>query len=163
MSLDLRRYLALDVQQRLLLAGLFSFQSGTLGEDVPLYLDYRMGGANTIRGYDIELGREISGKNQLVGTAEYSWTLMPLRRVDLSFLSFRVGVEVAVFGDAGIAWSEANEFAMDRARGGLGGGVRLLVPGAEMLRLDVGWSPEGGVHFHLGARSKPTASRSRLR
>ena len=50
-------------------------------------------------------------------------------------------------------------------RAGLGmlEAVLALVPGAEMLRLDVGWSPEGGMHFHLGARSKPTASRPRLR
>jgi outer membrane protein insertion porin family len=163
MNLDLRRFVPTGVRRRLLLGGLLSLQSGTLGENLPVYLDYRMGGANTIRGYDVELGRQISGKNQLIGTAEHSWTLMPLRRVDLSFLSFRVGVELTAFADAGIAWSEPNEFAMNRTRAGLGGGVRLLVPGAEMLRLDVGWSPEGGTHLHFGARSKPTATRSRLR
>jgi outer membrane protein assembly factor BamA len=163
MSMDLRRFVPTGVRHRLLLAGLLSLQSGTLGEDLPVYLDYRMGGASTIRGYGVELGRELSGKHQLLGTAEYSWTLMPLRRVDLSFLSFRLGVELAAFTDAGIAWSEPNEFAVNRTRAGLGGGVRLLVPGAEMLRLDVGWSPEGGTHYHLGARSKPTASRPRLR
>ena len=163
MNMDLRRFVPTGVRHRLLLAGLLSLQSGTLGEDLPVYLDYRMGGASTIRGYGVELGRELSGKHQLLGTAEYSWTLMPLRRVDLSFLSFRLGVELAAFTDAGIAWSEPHEFAVNRTRAGLGGGVRLLVPGAEMLRLDVGWSPEGGTHFHLGARSKPTASRPRLR
>ncbi|HET7292299.1 MAG TPA: BamA/TamA family outer membrane protein [Vicinamibacteria bacterium] len=164
MNLDLRRYVPTAVRQKLLLAGLLSVQSGTLGEDLPIYLDYRMGGANTIRGYDVqELGRTVSGKNQLLGTAEYSWNVMPLRRVDVSFLSFRLGVDMTVFTDAGIAWSEPREFAMNRARAGFGAGVRLLVPGSEMLRLDLGFSPEGGLRFHFGAWSKPTAARGRLR
>jgi outer membrane protein insertion porin family len=164
MTLDLRRFLPTASHQKLLLGGLLSLQSGTYGQDVPVYLDYRMGGANTIRGYDVEdLGRRIFGKNQLIGTAEYSWNVLPLRRVDLWFLSVAMGLDLTVFGDVGVAWNEPEELSMRRTRGGLGAGVRILVPGTEMTRLDVGWSPEGGFQFHFGAWSKPSASRFRLR
>ena len=52
---------------------------------------------------------------------------------------------------------------MRRARGGLGGGLRLLVPGSEMVRFDVGWSDDGGFHFHFANGTKPKAQRLRLR
>jgi hypothetical protein len=32
-----------------------------------------------------------------------------------------------------------------------------------MVRFDVGWSPEGGFHFHFASGSKPVAQRFRLR
>jgi len=52
---------------------------------------------------------------------------------------------------------------MRRARAGMGFGLRLLVPGSEMVRFDLGWSPEGGFHFHFGSGTKPVAQRQRLR
>lgn len=163
-TLDVRRFLPTASGQRLMLSGLASLQSGTLGTDVPVYLDYRMGGANSIRGHAVsDLGKRLSGKNQLIGTAEYSFSLARVRRRDLGFLSFGIGLELALFADAGIAWSEDNELALNRARGGLGAGLRVLIPGSEMVRLDFGWSPEGGFQFHLGSWSKPAAQRFRLR
>ena len=138
-----------------MLSGLATLQSGTLGEDVPVYMNFFMGGANTIRGYGVtDLGEDFSGKNQLLGTAEYSFTVIPLRRWDLWKISLRLGAEVAVFADAGIAWSESRDFTTRRARGGLGGGLRLLVPGSEMVRFDVGWSPDFGFHFHFAQRDE---------
>ncbi len=58
MTLDVRRWFPTARRQRLLLSSLLSLQSGTVGEDIPTYLIYRMGGANSIRGYKIsDLGR----------------------------------------------------------------------------------------------------------
>jgi outer membrane protein assembly factor BamA len=147
-----------------MLSGLATLQTGEWGKDVPVYLDFRMGGASTIRGYDVKtLGQEIYGKNQLVGTAEYAWTLSPLRRYDVGPLSARLGLELAAFLDAGTAWSRTGDLNIDRTRAGGGLGLRLLVPGAEMVRVDVGWSPDGGFHLHFGGRIKPAAARNRLR
>jgi outer membrane protein insertion porin family len=163
-NFDARRWLPTSRRTKLLLSGLLTLQSGTLGKDVPSYMDYYMGGANTIRGYGVtDLGDAFSGKNQLIGTAEYALTLVPLRRWDLWKISLRLGAELALFADAGIAWSESRDFALRRARGGVGGGLRLLVPGSEMVRLDVGWSPEYGFHFHFANGTKPNAQRARLR
>jgi outer membrane protein assembly factor BamA len=123
-----------------------------------------VGGANSIRGYGVDdLGDELSGKNQLLGTAEYSLTLIPLRRWDIWKIALRMGLEVAVFADVGIAWTEAADFTTRRTRGGVGGGLRLLVPGSEMVRLDVGWSPDSGFQFHFANGTKPKAQRARLR
>lgn len=161
MNLDLRRWIPTTPRQKLLLSSLLTLQTGALGEDVPVYMDYSIGGANTVRGYDV--GADIEGKNQLIGTAEYSWTLMPPRRWDIAFLSVRVGVEAAIFADAGIAWTRPQDLGLRRTRAGIGAGLRLLVPGTEMLRFDLGWSGQEGFHFHLGTGSKPAAQRQRLR
>jgi outer membrane protein assembly factor BamA len=141
-----------------------SLQSGTVGVDVPEYLQYRLGGANTIRGYDIEkLGRVLFGRNQMLGTAEYAFTLIPQRRFDFWRFSFRLGLELALFGDIGVAWNESHELNANRTRAGLGSGLRVLIPGSEMLRLGVGWSPEGGFHFHFAGSPKPERQRDRIR
>ncbi|MFI4941876.1 MAG: BamA/TamA family outer membrane protein [Burkholderiales bacterium] len=163
-NLDLRRWLPVTRRTKLMLSGLASLQSGVLGVDVPVYLDYYMGGANSIRGYGVsDLGTEFSGKNQMLGTAEYSFTVIPLRRWDLWKISLRLGAELAVFADVGIAWTESRDLTMRRTHGGLGSGLRLLVPGSEMVRLDVGWSPDFGFHFHFANGTKPKAQRARLR
>lgn len=164
LSADIRRWQRTAARQTLFLGGLVSYQTGTLGEDIPGYLDYRMGGANSIRGYNVEdLGRRLYGKSQLLGTAEYSLTLLPMRPLKVFKWSLRLGLEAAVFADAGIAWSLPEELRLNRARGGLGGGLRLIIPGAEMLRFDMGWSPEGGFHFHFAGGTKAESQRRRIR
>jgi len=161
---DLRRWLPTSANQRLMLSGLMSLQSGEVGVDTPEYLQYRLGGANTIRGYDVErLGRVLYGLNQLLGTAEYSFRVVPMRRFDIWKLSFRLGLEIALFGDVGVAWTESRDLNSKRARAGGGAGLRLLIPGVEMARVDVGWSPEGGFRLHLAGGTKPQRQRGRLR
>jgi outer membrane protein insertion porin family len=163
-NLDLRQWIPVGRRGRLLLSGLASLQTGTVGEDVPVYLIYRLGGANSIRGYSIDdLGRRLYGKNQMLGTVEYSRNLIPLRRWDIWKFALSLGLDLAVFTDVGIAWTESRELAADRARAGTGAGLRLLVPGAEMVRFDVGWSADGGFHFHFASGTKPVAQRARIR
>jgi len=164
MNLDLRRWVPITTRRRILLSSLVSLQSGTVGEDIPVYLIYRLGGANSIRGYNVEdLGSRLYGKNQMLGTIEYSVNLLPLRRWDLWKFALRMGLDFAIFSDVGVAWSERDELSTNRTRAGVGGGLRLLVPGSEMVRLDVGWSAEGGWHFHFASGSKPVAQRQRIR
>ena len=162
--LDVRRYQPTAPRQHLLLSGLLTLQSGAVGRDVPGYFTYYLGGANSIRGHDIEeLGPVVHGKNQLLATTEYNVNLLPLKRRDFWRWSFSVGLQLAAFGDLGLAWSTPEEFGWDRFRGGGGAGVRILVPGAEQVRLDVGWSPDGGVHFHFASGTKPVGQRRRPR
>jgi outer membrane protein insertion porin family len=164
LALDLRRYFPIGKRQRLMVSGLASLQTGTVGVDIPEYMIYRLGGANSIRGYSLDvLGRELFGKSQMIGTVEYSFNLVPLRSWSISKFSFRLGLDAALFTDGGLAWSTSDEFNWKRGRGGLGGGLRLLVPGTEMVRFDVGWSEQGGFQFHFAGGSKPSAQRNRLR
>jgi len=161
---DLRKYVPIGKRQRLMFAGLASLQNGTVGVDIPEYMIYRLGGANSIRGYSLDqLGRQLYGKSQVLGTVEYSYNLVPLRSWSLSKFSFRLGLDVALFTDGGLAWSTSEEFKWKRGRAGLGGGLRLLVPGTEMVRFDLAWSEQGGFQFHFAGGSKPSAQRNRLR
>lgn len=160
MDLDVRRFQPIDERQTLVLASLLTFQPG----EVPDYLRYYLGGANTIRGYSVEDSKTLSGKNQYLGTVEYRKIVVPPRRFDiLDRWSFRLGLELAALADIGIAWDTSNQFAANRFRGGIGFGVRLLHPGAGMTRFDFAWSPEGGFQFHFGGASKMARSRLRLR
>ena len=162
LNADLRRWVPTAARQKLLLSSLLTMQSGDLGTDVPVYFDFYVGGANSVRGYEPQ-DRPLSGKNQLLGTAEYSLVLLQPRQWDIAFLSIRLGLEAAVFADGGLVWTRGPEFALDRTRGGVGAGLRLLVPGTEMMRLDFGWSEQQGIHFHFASGSKPVAQRQRLR
>lgn len=163
-NIDVRRYQPTAPRQHLLLSGLATVQSGTVGEDVPVYLTYHLGGANSIRGYQLEtLGPTLHGKNQLLATAEYNLTVVDVARRDYWKWSYSLGMQLAVFADAGIAWNEPEEFEWTRFHGGGGAGLRLLVPGAEQVRLDLGWSRQGGLHFHFANGTKPAAQRQRLR
>ena len=163
-NLDIRRFQPLTERQALFIGALTTLQTGTVGEDVPQYLTYRMGGANSIRGYNItELGKTLYGKNQFIGTLEYHYTLLPLKAYHLLKWSAALGLQLALFTDTGIAWSDSDDFNTERWKTGFGFGIRLLVPGTEMTRFDVGFNRNGDVYFHFGNWFKWTAQRFRLR
>jgi len=163
MNLDIRRFHPTAKRQTLVLASLLSLQTGTVGEDIPRYLQYHLGGSNTIRGYSVnELGTELFGKNQLLGTVEYRFELLPIRRFDILKWSFSLGLELAAFTDVGIAWDEPEQLSLSRSRAGAGIGLRLLVPGSEQTRFEIGFR-DGGIEFHFGAWSKISAQRFRIR
>ena len=162
-DLDIRRYQPVG-RHTLVLSGLGSFQTGELGVDIPSYMDYRLGGANSVRGYSpTTLGRELHGKNQLLTTVEYQHLLWDIREITVYGFNLTMGLELAAFVDTGTAWNEPNEFGASRTRTGFGVGVRPLVPAVGEVRLDVGFSTEGDVVFHLGVNPKMVAQRLRIR
>jgi outer membrane protein assembly factor BamA len=95
--LDIRRYQPVSGESQFMLGALTSMQSGTPDADVPQYMLYRMGGANSIRGYNIEeLGRVLVGKNQMIYTAEFQHNLVPIREYRLFKWSVSLGLQFAV-------------------------------------------------------------------
>ncbi len=143
---------------------LLSFQSGDVDEEIPSYQQYFLGGANTIRGYKLEeLGKEIFGANQFIYNLEYRWNVLPVRPLQVFNWSIGVGVQLAAFADAGVAWSRAEDFSLDRTRVGFGLGARLLLPAVEMMRLDVGMSQYGDVVFNFGMNTIFFGRRLRVR
>ena len=79
-------------------------------------------------------------------------------------LSADVGLQVAAFGDLGIAWNNSDEFETDRFIGGYGFGVRFLVPFVNQFRIDFAYGQQGRrLKLHLGAFEKPVAQRLRVR
>jgi len=162
--LDLRRFQPLTTNHTLVLAGLLSLQSGEVGHNLPEYMDFHLGGANTIRGYQIdELGSRLFGKNQLIGTLEYRFPLLASREYILMGLAADIGLSGAFFADTGLAWSHRRDFAGDRLQTGIGLGLRLLLPAVDMTRLDIGYSPSGGWQIHFASFAKMRAQRARLR
>lgn len=161
---DARRYIPTGRQTKLLVGGLVSLRSGRVGDNIPEYLQYYLGGANTIRGYDLfELGPTLFGKNQSLITAEYQWTFLDMRDVTVLSVPLRFGLQAAAFADWGNAWSLGGDFNRERGRGSLGAGLRVLVPGIDMVRFDVGVAEGGEVLFAFGAGLKFDVQKERVR
>ena len=163
-DLDIRRFLPLPFGDRHKLAffSLTTFRTGTVGEEVAPWQVFGIGGTNTVRGWEFASRR---GKNQFINTLEYRMTLLKSRLINLPFnIKYRGGLGIAVFGDLGIVWNTQDQFRADQFIGGIGMGVRLLLPIVGILRLDVGWGQPGmGVFLHLGAFEKPVMARRRVR
>jgi outer membrane protein assembly factor BamA len=161
---DVRRYQPLAARHALIVGALVSYQDGVVGTEIPGYMQYRMGGANSIRGYDIDvLGKELYGRNQSIVTAEYQFVLFPMGEHFVGKWSFSAGLEAAAFVDCGIAWNRSDEFDAERARTGFGVGLRWLLPAVFEIRTDVAMGDDGKVRFHLGVGEKLNAQRQRLR
>lgn len=163
-NLDLRRYQPIRARSTLVVGGLLSLQSGTVGVSVPQYMQYYLGGANSIRGYDaIVLGNELYGKNQTILTAEFHQLLLPIREVKIIKWTIPMGLEGSLFGDWGTGWSTSDELDGQRDRAGVGVGLGWLLPGVQVLRAELGWGESGSVQFHFAAGFKLDAQRARFR
>ncbi len=161
---DVRRYHPVGERHTLATGPYVGFQSGTVGQDIPEYLQFFIGGANSVRGYELEeLGKEIFGKNQFLYTLEYRYLALPTRPVKILNWTFSLGLELATFGDVGVAWNDPSEFNLDRTRSGYGVGVRLLVPGLDSIRFDVARSEEGNTVFNFGLRAIFDERKKRVR
>lgn len=163
-ELDARRYQSFSARHALVAGALVSLQDGRVGTDIPGYFQYRMGGANSIRGYDIDLlGKELFGRNQSIVTIEYQYLLFPMNEHFIGKWSYSAGLEAAAFVDWGVAWNRSEDFDADHARTGAGVGLRWLLPAVFEVRTDVAVGEDGEVYFHLGVGEKLTVQRSRLR
>jgi outer membrane protein assembly factor BamA len=163
-QVDVNGYMPIREHHSLAFGPLFTFQTGEVGVEIPPYLQYFMGGANTIRGYKLlELGKEMFGKNQLLYNLEYRWNFHPMRTYKIIKWKVKFGFQAAGFADVGIAWTRDKDFSIDRTRFGFGGGLRLLLPVFEMIRFDVGVSQYGDVEFNFGIRSIFFGRRLRVR
>ncbi len=163
-DVDLRRFQPLGRAHTLEIGWLTTLQTGTVGVDVPSYLQYFMGGANSIRGYDFQqLGSQLFGKNQMIVTLEYQYLILPIRAIPVWRWTFAAGCELAAFTDTGIAWSEEADFNKDRIKTGFGLGLRFLIPGTDVIRVDVAVGEDGDVQFHFGVWPKLVAQRLRVR
>ena len=164
LDFDAVRYQPLGDRHTLATGPLLSVQSGEVDQEIPSYMQYFLGGANSIRGYRLEeLGAEIYGKNQLLYNLEYRYLLVPVQALRLFKWSFGLGLEAAAFADAGVAWSRGGDFNLDRTHLGFGAGMRLLVPSIEMVRFDFGISQEGTMLFNFGINSMFFQRKQRVR
>jgi outer membrane protein assembly factor BamA len=130
---DARRYQTIAGRHGAAAFSLLSLQSGQPGVDLPTYMTFGIGGANTVRGWPVGARQ---GKHQWLNTLEYRYQWVRLRPVRL-FGRFRVywGLQLALYGDLGTAWTAPSDFSRNFI-GGAGYGVRLIIPYAGMIRFD---------------------------
>lgn len=158
---DVRRYQSLADRHTLDLYSLTTLRTGQVDVDIPTYLEFDLGGSNTIRGWT--LGSS-NGKSQFINTIQYRYDLMKRRPFKVKGISLFVGLQAAVFSDFGIAWSDGNEFNYDNFIGGIGVGLRVLIPFVNVIRLDLAWGePDNGVHNYFAIEPKADRQRRRVR
>jgi outer membrane protein insertion porin family len=160
-TVDVRRYQAVKERQTLFLSSLTTLRTGELGVDIPAYHVYTFGGVNSVRGWEFDQRR---GKNQFLNVAEYRYTVLPIRALDMfGKFKFRAGLQIAAFADLGSLWDEGDQFK-DNFISGFGIGLRALLPGVQMLRLDFGWGQSGAkVYVGFGVFEKADMQRKRVR
>ncbi|MDA0205463.1 MAG: BamA/TamA family outer membrane protein [Acidobacteria bacterium] len=158
---DLRRYQPLADKHTLTFFSFSTFQTGTVGIDIPIYRDLHLGGTNSVRGWSDLNARE--GKNQFINTVEYRYDLFKPKPFRVFGANMYGGLKLAVFGDIGTVWNDGDQFS-DNFIGGVGIGLRVIIPFIQMIRLDLAYGQRGeGIVPHFGIREKAFYHRRRVR
>ena len=154
---DARRYLALGGRHGVAGFSFLAVQSGEVGRDLPQWMIYGIGGANSVRGW--ELGARM-GKHQSLNTLEYRYQLVKVRPIRFFGYSLYWGLHLALYGDLGSAWTEPGDFSRNFIGSG-GYGVRLMIPFVGMVRFDRAYGNALRPAYGLGER--PDQWRYRVR
>ena len=158
---DGRRFQRLSDRHGLGLFSLATFQTGEVGVGLPAYLQFDLGGANSVRGWTLGSRR---GRNQFIGTAEYTYVAQPVRPFTVKGLNLYAGLQVVGFADLGRAWDGGSDQETESAIDGYGVGLRLLVPFVDVIRLDLAWGePDQGATAYFGVSLKAARQRQRVR
>ncbi len=104
--IDARRFQPIALRHILAVFSLATMRTGTVGTDVPVYLQFNLGGTNTIRGWSLASS---NGKNQFINTAEYRYTLMTPRDGKVLGLTGYLSLQLVAFGDLGSAWNDSDQ------------------------------------------------------
>lgn len=159
-NLDVWRFIQLSGPHILGLFSLLTATSGTVGVEIAEWQQYSLGGTSSVRGWDI--GNRY-GKNQFINTLEYRYNVLEPRNFEYFGINASLGIQLAVFGDAGTVWTERERFANSWIAGG-GVGLRLIIPYVGLARCDIGWGDSRtGVLLHIGALEKAEKARLRVR
>jgi outer membrane protein assembly factor BamA len=120
------------------------------------------GGANSLRGYESD--SLAAGKSEILLNAEYRFDLLPRRPFSLSEIHSCWGVQAELGADAAFLWNEGNPFEQKNYRNAVYGGLHLLVPALERIRVEMGYSPKRkGWALAVGLFEKPITQRWRAR
>jgi len=143
---DVRWFLGLDRWSVLAMRSALTLQFG----DYPEYIRFGLGGPGTIRGYERS---DFRSAHRWVQTVELRMLPWPKQLYKLPFLGvtdFQLGL--VLFADLGIGWTDPSEFKYDNFHSGFGAGVRLFSPIQDVVRVDVGFTPDGTVrpYFSTG-------------
>ena len=108
--------------------------TGLSAGTLPPHEQYRIGGAESLRGYDYG---EFYGDKMVLANAEYRFQIIK-------------GLQGVVFADTGAAWLKDDPVNLADFSTGAGVGVRIDTP-IGMLRIDYGVGKKGGqAYFSFG-------------
>jgi outer membrane protein assembly factor BamA len=107
------------------------------------YMKRYLGGSQRVRAGESD---RWPGWSTLHGALEWRLPLLE-RRVYLKRVDLALGA--VLFVDGGWVWPEVLE-GTPLAAGGVGAGLRIFVPFIEVARLDLAWSPGGGLLVRIG-------------
>jgi outer membrane protein assembly factor BamA len=158
--LDGRRFQRLSDRHGLGLFSLVSMQTGDVGVGLPGYLQFDLGGANSVRGWRLGARR---GRNQFIGTAEYTYVVQPVRAFTVKGVNLYAGLQVAA--SLTLARRRAATGYRNRSRrrrsmamaSGCGCSSHLSISSGSTWH---GASPDRARRHTSASRSKPLASAS---
>jgi outer membrane protein assembly factor BamA len=123
---DVRTYLDLFYRRVLMLRVATEVTEEVSGAGTPFYHLSELGRYGSIRGFS---NGRFRGNDALMATLEYSW---PIGR----------GMDFLLFGDAGEVMGRLDDFKVDRAEVGWGGGLRVFSQKGAVAKLEFGKSRE---------------------
>lgn len=123
-----------------------NLQAGTVLGDLPPYEAFNLGGANSVRGYDV--GNVGNGRSYVLASAEYRFPIVPIvGGVLFADFASDLGSGDTVLGNpAGVRGKSGTGF-------GYGAGIRVNSP-LGLIRADYGINDQGESRVHLGIGQK---------
>lgn len=136
---------------------LFRYRPGT----VNFYDYYYHGGVNTFRGHESDSIHV--GVHEVMLTLEERFVLIDRKAFSIAGVNLFYGVQLVVGLDGNLLWDKGRP-GWDNYEGAVYGGVHLVIPALDRIRLEVGYSPDKGEPvFHFGLYDKTISARWRSR
>lgn len=157
---DSRAYLPWSARNILTAMALYQFRDGIRGETFPVYDQFHVGGANTLRGYGHDAYR---GKSECILTLENRTDLMRKKQVRFWNWGAFLAVQGLIGVEAASVWDHEAPAEGDFHPSAYAG-VHLLLAGADRLRFEAGSKfAKFEFEWDLGILDKADVQRFRAR
>jgi len=129
--------------------------------DVERYDYYYHGGTNTFRGHDADSNS--LGVHETLLNLEERFVLRERKAASLWDVNFFYGLQLVVGFDGSLLWDKGSP-SWNNYEGAIYGGLHLVIPALDRIRLEVGYSPDRGEPvFYFGLFDKTISQRWRSR
>ena len=136
---------------------LFRFRPGR----VDIFDRFHHGGANTFRGAEADTSRH--GKHEMLMNFEERFVLMERRPASIAGVNFFYGIQLVAGVDGSFLWDDL-DLDWSEFSGAVYGGVHLLIPALDRLRIEVGYAPDTKEpKLYIGLFEKNVSQRWRSR
>jgi outer membrane protein assembly factor BamA len=127
-SMEAQQYIPFFNERRVIaVRGKLELTNANSDQEVPFFLMPTLGGSEDLRRYSEFRLRD---RNSVVFNLEYRWEAFS-------------GLDLALFGDAGNVFKDADDIRLDKLKTAYGFGFRFNTAQSVFLRIDLGFSPEG--------------------